>query len=47
MTSRWSSVGPPLPTLYVIAALGSPVFESRMKYRGPCGPVVVNVQAFT
>ncbi len=33
MTSRWSSVGPPLPTLYEIAAFGSPVFESRMKYR--------------
>ena len=45
ITARWSSVGPPLPTLYEIAAFGSPVFESRMKYRGPAsGPFVVTVQ---
>src|SRR5262249_36445668 len=31
MPSRWSSVGPPLPTLYAIAAFGSPVFDRRMK----------------
>jgi hypothetical protein len=30
--------------LYEIAAFGSPVFESRMKYRGASGPVVVTVQ---
>src|SRR4051794_40158915 len=44
MTERWPSVGPPLPTLYVIAAFGSPVFERRMKYRGASGPFVVTVQ---
>ena len=45
ITSRWSSVGPPLPTLYVIAAFGSPVFESRMKYGcAASGPFVVTVQ---
>ena len=46
MTSRWSSVGPPLPTLYEIAAFGSPVLDSRMKYG--CGlsePVEVTVQS--
>ena len=31
ITERWSSVGPPLPTLYEIAAFGSPVLERRMK----------------
>ena len=36
-----------MPTLYEIAAFGSPVFESRMKYRDACGPVVVTVQSFT
>src|ERR1700682_4815541 len=45
MTERWSSVGPPLPTLYVMAALGSPVLESRMKYGCEArGPLVVTVQ---
>jgi len=28
----------------VIAAFGSPVLDSRMKYRGAYGPVVVTVQ---
>src|SRR5260370_38601418 len=45
MTVRWSSVGPPLPRLYEIAALGSPVFERRMKYGcDASGPDVVTVQ---
>src|SRR5437879_4666038 len=45
MTVRWSSVGPPLPRLYEIAALGSPVFERRMKYGcAASGPFVVTVQ---
>jgi hypothetical protein len=42
---RWSAVMLPLPRPYEIAALGSPVRESRMKYRPlPYGPVVVTVQ---
>src|SRR5260370_5529714 len=45
MTVRWSSVGPPLPRLYEIAALGSPVFERRMKYGcDASGPVGVTAQ---
>ncbi len=48
MTVRWSRVGPPLPTLQLIAAFGSPVLDSRMKYAAANnGPLEVTVQPLT
>src|SRR5690242_9700044 len=44
-TVRWSTVGPPLPRPYEIAALGSPDFATRMKYGCDASdPDVVTVQ---